>query len=75
MDTQAKARELMAKKRQHEHQDEENLLSLTEQKIQEHHSENVDEKARDLAAENRLHEDNIEDNMLSRSEEQLEKHK
>ncbi len=68
MDTQAKARELMAKKRQHEHQDEENLLSLTEQKIQEHHSENVDEKARELAIENRQHQDNLRENMLSRAE-------
>ncbi len=72
MNTQAKARELMAKQVQHEHQEEENLLSLTEQKIKEHHSEDINEKARELTAQNRLDNHNLEENMLSRSEEQLQ---
>ena len=72
MDTQKKARELMTKKRLHEHHQEENLLSLTEIDIQDHDTEEIEKKARELAAENRHHQHNLDDNMLVRSEEELD---
>ncbi len=72
MNTQEKARELMAKKIHHQHQEDDSLLSLTEQERHEHHSEDVEEKARELVTENRHHDLNLHDNMLARSEEELE---
>jgi len=71
MNTEEKARELMAKKRLEEHHQEENLLSLTETDIKQHDIEEIEEKARELVAENRHHEHNLDDNMLERSEKEL----
>lgn len=71
MSTEDKARELMAKQRLHQQHNEENLLSLTEQELQEHHAADVEEKARELLAENRHHDHNLQDNMISRAEQEL----
>ncbi len=71
MSTENKARELMAKQRLHEQHGEENLLSLTEQELHDHHSQNVEEKARELLAENRQHDHNLDEKMVSRAEQEL----
>lgn len=71
MSTEDKARELMAKQRLHEQQNEENLLSLTEQELHEHHATDIEEKARELLAETRQHDHNLQDNMVSRAEQEL----
>lgn len=71
MNTEDKARELMTKQRLHQQNNEENLLSLTEQELHEHHATDVEEKARELLAENRHHDHNLQDNMVSRAEQEL----
>jgi hypothetical protein len=71
MSTEDKARELMAKQRLQAQHREENLLSLTEQELQEHHATDVEKQARDLLVENRQHDHNLQDNMVSRAEQEL----
>lgn len=71
MSTEDKARELMAKQTLHAQHEEENLLSLTEQKLHEHHATNVEKQARELLVENRQHDHNLQDNMVSRAEQEL----
>jgi hypothetical protein len=71
MSIEDKAKELMVKQRLHVQHDEENLLSLTEQELHDHHAQNVEQKARELLSENRQHDHNLQDNMVSRSEQEL----
>jgi vacuolar-type H+-ATPase subunit H len=71
MTIEDKARELMVKERKHDRHEHESLLSLTEQEIHEHQSNEAEEKARELVTESRLHDENLQENILSRAEEKI----
>jgi len=72
MNTDEKARELMAGERHHEEHIHENMLSRA---IEHPETESVDEtetKARELMVEDRQHEEHIHDSMLSRATEEIQ---
>lgn len=70
MSTEDKARELLAKDRQHEANLRENMVARTSD-VENVDSENLDEKARELLTEERQQEKHVEETMLSRSAEEI----
>ena len=70
MDPQEKARELLAKERQHNHETHQKMVNRAH-KAQESYEEKLEEKARDLLTEERKERQHVKDNMLSRSSEEI----
>jgi len=70
MSTQDKARELLAKDRQSEHQLHENMVARASE-ADLNVTDELDEKARELLAEERQQEKHVEETMLRRSTEEL----
>ena len=72
MTTQEEARKAMAESRQHEEHIEENMLSRSQETIEQSSSQDIEEEARELMVEQRQHDKNIQETMLSRSEAEIE---
>lgn len=70
MSTQDKARELLAKDRQHETNLHENMV-VRASEAEGNVPDGLDEKARELLTEDRQQEQQLEDTMLSRSVEEI----
>jgi hypothetical protein len=70
MSTQDKARELLAKDRQHEAHLHETMVARASD-VENVDGENLDQKARELLAEERQQEKHVEETMLSRSAEEI----
>ena len=75
MDTQEKARKLMAESRQHQEHIEENTLLRSQQEIHQSGSPDIESKARELISEQRQHNQHLKETMLSRSESDMDSQK
>ena len=72
MTTQEEARKAMAESRQHEEHIEENMLSRSQEKIEQSSSQEIEQEARDLMVKQRQQGKHIQETMLSRSEAEIE---
>lgn len=70
MSTQDKARELLAKDRQQEHQSHEKMVNRAVE-AEEAYQEDLEDKARELLTQDRQHEQHLHDTMLDRAVENL----
>ncbi len=71
MNTDEKARELMAKQYLKDEQHHQTMTNRAAEVEQTHHEENVDEKARESLAQERKHEESKKESMLERSIEEI----
>lgn len=71
MNTEEEARKLMTQKRRHEENLHENMVSRSNEEIENQDLVEIDEKARELVTNHRQHEEHIEENMLNRSNEEI----
>lgn len=67
MNTNDQARELMAKKRQHDEHINEAMLNRSVEEVENQEMGNTAELARELLAEERLHNEQMQENMLNRA--------
>ncbi len=70
MDTQEKARELLAKDRQHDHSQHEKMVNRAVE-TEEAYQETLETKARELLTHDRQEKHHLDENMLSRSTEEI----
>ena len=75
MDTQEKARKLMAESRQHEEQIDENVLLRSQEEIQKSGNQDMESEARESMSEQRQEDRHRRETMLSRSEAAINKGK
>ncbi|MUG91570.1 hypothetical protein F7734_03335 [Scytonema sp. UIC 10036] len=69
MNTEDKARELMAQQRQHEENLQDSMRNRTEAEVHTPHAETVtQEEARELLAQERYHEEHLQETMRNRAE-------
>ncbi|MDJ0647868.1 MAG: hypothetical protein QNJ60_04110 [Xenococcaceae cyanobacterium MO_188.B19] len=73
MTTQEEARKSMAEARHHEEHIEENMLTRSQEKIEQSSGEEIEAEARDLMVEQRQHQEHTKETMLSRSEAEISK--
>ncbi|MDJ0508393.1 MAG: hypothetical protein QNJ64_03930 [Crocosphaera sp.] len=71
MNTEEKARELMAQKHLDNEQRDQAMIDRSLEVEQTHHSEEVEEKARELLTEKRKQKEAIDETMLERSVEEI----
>ena len=72
MATQEEARKAMAELRQHEEHIHENMLSRSQEKIEQSSSQEIEEEARELMVKQRQHNKHTKETMLSRSEAEID---
>jgi hypothetical protein len=72
MNTEEKARQLMAQERQQEEHLKSNMLSRSVEEVETQSTEDIGEQARELMTRERQHNKHIEENMLSRSTEEIQ---
>jgi 1,4-dihydroxy-2-naphthoyl-CoA synthase len=70
MDTQEKARELLAKDRQYDHDRHEKMVNRAVE-TEEAYQETLETKARELLTQDRQEKHHLDENMLSRSTEEI----
>ena len=73
MTTKKEARKAMAESRQQEEHIHENMLSRSQEEIEQSFSRDIEEEARELMVEQRQHDKHTRETMLSRSEEEIGK--
>ena len=71
MSTRSEARKAMAQSRHHDEHIQENMLSRSEEEIQQSPSQKIAEESRELMIEKRQHEKHTRQTMLSRSEAEI----
>ncbi|WP_107668774.1 hypothetical protein [Cyanothece sp. BG0011] len=71
MNTEEKARELMAQEHLNDEQRHQTMVNRAAEVEQTHHEEDVNEKARESLAQERKHQETREESMLERSIEEI----
>lgn len=71
MNTEEKARELMAQQHLSDEQRHQKMVNRSLEVEQAHHPEEIEEKARELLTEGRKQEEGIDETMLERSVEEI----
>jgi uncharacterized membrane protein len=71
MNTEEQARELLAKKRSHNHHLHESMLNRAAEEVENGHQLETEEKARELLVQDRQHDRHLQDSMLNRAAEEV----